>query len=187
MALFTTKDHAEIRPGLRLRYAVCKSSAEFLPYTSSSKRGSSSTDLIVLHHGHTGSMETFEPCAAQLLKLRPQATILLLDCRGAGQSDKPSGATSYSIELLVEDTLLLVDRLFSPGQRFAMVGHSMGGLTSLALALSHPERAASGSWGLLPPHPFFPRRPKQLRETTRLGAPLHSSPRCGVRWPRPRK
>ena len=85
-------------------------------------------------------METFEPCAAQLLKLRPQATILLLDCRGAGQSDKPSGASSYSIELLVEDTLLLVDRLFSPGQRFAMVGHSMGGLTSLALALSHPER-----------------------------------------------
>jgi pimeloyl-ACP methyl ester carboxylesterase len=137
MIVSTAKDFATIRPSLKLYYQVHKSSTE-IPYSSSSKRGPS--ELIVFHHGHTGCLAAWPQCAAELLKLRPQATCLLLDCRGAGLSDRPVAAANHTIELLAEDVVLLVDQLFSPSQRFAMVGHSMGGLASLALALHCPER-----------------------------------------------
>ncbi len=60
------------------------------------------------------------------------------DLRGHGHSDHPTDAAAYSFEILAEDVLGLADRL--GWDRFALVGHSMGGAVAQLVALTHPER-----------------------------------------------
>jgi 3-oxoadipate enol-lactonase len=68
--------------------------------------------------------------------LRQDADILLYDCRGHGQSDKPPGP--YSVELFADD---LADLLDAVGWRSAVVaGASMGGCVTLAFAGAYPEK-----------------------------------------------
>ena len=129
--IVTSVNFCPIRPDLNLHYHLSSTTTAGL---------STPTDLVVFHHGHTSSCEAFAETARALLSLRPDVTCLLLDCRGAGQSDCPVGAQSYTIDLLVEDTILLVNKLFSASQRFSIAGHSMGGVTALQLAIRHPDR-----------------------------------------------
>lgn len=61
--------------------------------------------------------------------------VIAFDNRGAGRSDKPDD--TYSVELLAEDALAVVDAL---GERPAHVaGFSLGGYIALTLALRHRE------------------------------------------------
>jgi 3-oxoadipate enol-lactonase len=61
--------------------------------------------------------------------------VIVLDPRGGGQSDKPSGG--YSIEQMAEDVAGLFGTLGIA--RADVVGYSMGGKIALQLAASHPE------------------------------------------------
>ena len=64
---------------------------------------------------------------------------ITFDNRGAGRSDKPD--EPYSIELLAEDALVVLDEL---GSRPAhVVGFSMGGYIALTLARRWPDAVAS--------------------------------------------
>jgi 3-oxoadipate enol-lactonase len=64
--------------------------------------------------------------------------VLTYDCRGHGQSDKPTGA--YRVEQFADDLADLLDHL---GWRSAIVaGASMGGCVALAFAAVYPMRAA---------------------------------------------
>jgi 3-oxoadipate enol-lactonase len=69
-----------------------------------------------------------------------QATaVLLYDCRGHGQSDKPKGP--YRIERFAHD---LADLMDGVGWRSAVIaGASMGGCVTLAFAAAYPARAAA--------------------------------------------
>lgn len=60
------------------------------------------------------------------------------DLRGHGGSDHPTGATDYSFEILAADVLALADAL--AWDRFALMGHSMGGAVAQIVALHHPGR-----------------------------------------------
>jgi pimeloyl-ACP methyl ester carboxylesterase len=60
------------------------------------------------------------------------------DLRGHGRSDRPTDPEAYSFELMAEDVLALADDL--GWDRFALVGHSMGGAVAQLLALDRPER-----------------------------------------------
>jgi pimeloyl-ACP methyl ester carboxylesterase len=60
------------------------------------------------------------------------------DLRGHGRSDHPTDAAAYSFEILAADVLGLADTL--GWDRFALVGHSMGGAVAQLIALDHPER-----------------------------------------------
>jgi pimeloyl-ACP methyl ester carboxylesterase len=65
---------------------------------------------------------------------------LTFDNRGIARS-QPQGDDPLSVELMVEDTARLMD---SAGfDRAHIVGHSLGGLIALALALDHPSRVKS--------------------------------------------
>ena len=60
------------------------------------------------------------------------------DLRGHGRSDRPTDPDAYSFELLAGDVVALADDL--GWERFALLGHSMGGAVAQLVALGHPER-----------------------------------------------
>ncbi len=60
------------------------------------------------------------------------------DLRGHGRSDHPTEAGAYTFEILAADVVALADHL--SWERFALVGHSMGGAVAQLVALDHPER-----------------------------------------------
>ena len=66
------------------------------------------------------------------------AAVLVCDCRGHGESDKPAGP--YTVELFARDLADLMDHV---GWNSALVaGASMGGCVSLAFAAAFPARTA---------------------------------------------
>lgn len=69
-------------------------------------------------------------------RLADDAVILVYDCRGHGQSDKPEGP--YRIESFADDLSDLLDHIGWPSAIVA--GASMGGCVSLAFAAAYPAR-----------------------------------------------
>jgi 3-oxoadipate enol-lactonase len=63
-------------------------------------------------------------------------TVVAVDNRGAGRSDKPN--EPYTIELMAADAIAVLDA--AGIQRASVLGYSMGGRIALQLALSHPGR-----------------------------------------------
>lgn len=92
---------------------------------------------VVLSCGLCNTAENWrpqvEPCVRAGLRL------VLWDYRGHGRSDAPDDPSAYSIERVVDDLARVVD-WGSPGAPAVVGGLSFGGLASLHLALSRPER-----------------------------------------------
>lgn len=75
----------------------------------------------------------------QIEGLRGRFTLIAPDNRGIGDSEATDGR--LSVEAMAEDALAIMD---AEGiDRFAVVGHSMGGLIAQAVALQAPSRVAS--------------------------------------------
>jgi len=89
--------------------------------------------------------------------LARQYTVIALDPRGAGLSDKP--ATGYDTGTMATDVAQLMDALGHP--QFALAGLDVGMWTAYALAADYPEKAvrlAVGEAvipGILPSPPLF--------------------------------
>lgn len=64
---------------------------------------------------------------------------ITFDLRGFGASEDPTGP--YEMDDLVGDLGCVVDEL--AGETFHLVGHSLGGMISLAFAVRHPDRLRS--------------------------------------------
>lgn len=62
--------------------------------------------------------------------------VITFDNRGVGGTDKPTGV--YSADMLAADTVGLLDGLGI--EKAAIMGHSMGGFVTQALALNYPQR-----------------------------------------------
>ena len=71
-----------------------------------------------------------------MLPLSRSFTVIAVDPRGVGLSDKPIGG--YDTDSQASDMLALMDALGYP--LFAMVGYDIGEWTAYAMASDHPER-----------------------------------------------
>lgn len=89
---------------------------------------------VVLVHGWTQDRRTWDRVAALL---PPQIRRVRYDLRGHGESAPPAPGTA-TIDRLADDLAEVVGA-FAPTGRLVLAGHSMGGMTIMALADRHPE------------------------------------------------
>lgn len=91
--------------------------------------------VLVCHPGGPGfSSSEF----ADLAGLWEQFTLIMLNPRGTGGSDRPRARDAYSIEDYVSDLEEL--RLHLGLERMLLLGHSHGGVVAMAYAAEHPAR-----------------------------------------------
>jgi pimeloyl-ACP methyl ester carboxylesterase len=107
-----------------------------------------SGEVILFHHGYTGSHDSWPPIVDQL---RDEFRCVMMDARGAGDSAHPDGG--YTIEQYAADVIGMADALGI--DRFTYVGHSMGGGIGMWLGLEYAGRldrlvlvASVGSGGI---------------------------------------
>ena len=99
--------------------------------------GSGSPPLVLVH-GFTGARTDFtfvhQPLAASRRVLAP-------DQRGHRDTSNPTDPSTYTLDQLVEDLETFLDRVTD--QPVHLLGHSMGGIVVMRLALAHPDRVRS--------------------------------------------
>jgi pimeloyl-ACP methyl ester carboxylesterase len=91
---------------------------------------------FVFVHGWTCDRSFFAPQAEHFAR---RHRVVSVDLRGHGESDKPQGP--YPIAAYADDIAYVIEQL-GLGKAVA-VGHSMGGITVLQLAATHPDRVAA--------------------------------------------
>jgi pimeloyl-ACP methyl ester carboxylesterase len=91
---------------------------------------------LLLLHGFTGAKEDFTEWLDPLADAGWH--VVAPDHRGHGVSSKPEEESAYSFEILAADSLALLDAL--GWERFALLGHSMGGMVAQFVATKSPER-----------------------------------------------
>lgn len=103
---------------------------------------------LVLIHGLAGQMRNFTYALLDLLK--KDFRVIIVERPGSGYSTRPPEA-SASINAQAETIARFIEKLGL--EQPIIVGHSLGGAISLAIALNHPERV--GGLALLAPltHP----------------------------------
>ena len=94
---------------------------------------------LLLLHGFTGARNDFERWIEPLAERGWH--VVVPDHRGHGDSDKPEAEDAYGFEIFAADALALVDQL--GWERFALLGHSMGGMVAQVLTLTAPARVAA--------------------------------------------
>ncbi|MGZ4603744.1 MAG: 3-oxoadipate enol-lactonase [Kineosporiaceae bacterium] len=95
--------------------------------------GPAGAPVVVMAPSLGSTMRMWDPQAAVLARTR---RVLRFDTRGHGGSPAPPGP--YEIADLVDDLVALLDRLGI--ERADLVGLSLGGMTSLLAAATHPDR-----------------------------------------------
>lgn len=91
---------------------------------------------LLLVHGFTGAKEDF---ADHLDALAAEGWwVVAPDLRGHGASTQPPLEADYALATFAADLVGLVDGL--GWERFALLGHSMGGMIAQELVLDHPDR-----------------------------------------------
>ena len=96
---------------------------------------------VIFLHGGNGRAQDW---ANQFRVLSPGYTAIALDIRGHGKSEGPKTEAEYSIPLITEDVLGLLNLLRI--DKCCLVGHSFGGFVALQFAVTHQDRLA----GLVP-------------------------------------
>lgn len=99
---------------------------------------SSAEITVVLVHGWTLASQTWDRVASGLAEQMGKAVrIVRFDLRGHGESD-PAPPGTATIEQCADDLAELITELVPHGD-VVLAGHSMGGMTIMALAEQHPE------------------------------------------------
>jgi non-heme chloroperoxidase len=94
--------------------------------------------VVVFVHGWAMSGQVYDRLLEHVD--RSGLTLLVLDLRGAGDSDKPDAAEAYSLAHYAGDVLAVANA--EKADSFVVVGHSMGGQVVQWLAANHPDRIA---------------------------------------------
>jgi non-heme chloroperoxidase len=96
------------------------------------------TRPLVVVHGFTGSRRDFSWRFAELAQL---GRTIVPDLRGHGESTHTGDASSYTLEQVAADLVAFCDALGI--ESCDLLGHSMGGMAALRVALAAPARVAS--------------------------------------------
>jgi pimeloyl-ACP methyl ester carboxylesterase len=109
---------------------------EVAPYASSPKRksGVADTATVVFVHGFALTMDCWH---FQRLAFRGKRRMVFYDQRSHGRSER-SERDNATIDQLGRDLRTVLDAL-APDEPVVLVGHSMGGMSIVALAEHHPE------------------------------------------------
>ena len=99
---------------------------------------------VILIHGLYASALTNWQFPGIMGELAKHYQVVALDCRGHGQSGKPTEEGAYGVKM-VEDVVRLMDHLRIAKARVA--GYSMGGMITMKLLTLHPERVSSAVVG----------------------------------------
>jgi len=99
---------------------------------------------LLMIHGFTSSSRTWYEMG-WVEALSDQFRLLLVDCRGRGQSEKPHNPEAYGREHLLGDCVGLLDYLGI--DKACLMGYSMGGTITLHLLFEHPNRFYSAVIG----------------------------------------
>jgi 3-oxoadipate enol-lactonase len=91
---------------------------------------------LLLLHGFTGAKEDFTEWLDPLASRGWHA--VAPDHRGHGSSSHPASDDAYSFAILARDSLALASAL--GWERFALLGHSMGGMMAQVMAIDAHER-----------------------------------------------
>ncbi|AWN42903.1 alpha/beta fold hydrolase [Methylobacterium durans] len=97
--------------------------------------GGSGPPLLLLH-GHPQTHATWHAVAPRLAE---RFSVVAMDLRGYGDSDKPGGGeghANYSKRAMAADAVAVMRRLGH--ERFAVVGHDRGGRVAHRMTLDHP-------------------------------------------------
>ena len=105
---------------------------------------SGSGDPVILIHGlySSGTMNWGLPGITAQLAQHHQ--VIVMDCRGHGQSGKPETEGAYGTNM-VGDVVRLMDHLHIAKAR--LVGYSMGGMITMKMLALHPERVSAAVLG----------------------------------------
>jgi len=124
-------------------------------------------EAIVCLHGMTGSTQDW---GNQISVLLPKYRVVARDQRGHGKSAAPSGEEQYSIPVFADDVFALLKMLDI--KKCCLMGHSIGGFTTLQFALEHPDMIAAlvlvdTSSGQFARDPSFAQLQEKQRELAR--------------------
>ncbi len=110
--------NVSLKTGVRLRYAY---------------QGDAGGEPIILLHGYTDSSFSY---SAVLPLLDRKYRVYVLDQRGHGESDRPTGA--YALQTFAADVVAFMDVMKI--DKATIVGHSMGSFVAQHVAVAAPER-----------------------------------------------
>jgi pimeloyl-ACP methyl ester carboxylesterase len=103
-------------------------------------------DPIVLVHGFASNKNVNWVYPGWVSELKKNGRrVIALDLRGHGESSKLYDPAQYSIEIMADDVIALMDHLKL--ERADMMGYSMGGRTTAYLARYQPRRLRSAILG----------------------------------------
>jgi len=102
---------------------------------AATESGSGGAPLLLLH-GFTGAKEDFADWIDAFAT--SGFHVVAPDLRGHGASSKPADESAYSLATFAADTHGVADAL--GWDRYALLGHSMGGMVAQAVALDAPDR-----------------------------------------------
>jgi pimeloyl-ACP methyl ester carboxylesterase len=103
-----------------------------------------SGEPVILIHGLYASAQKNWGFPGVIADLSQHYRVIALDCRGHGDSGKPTNEGDYGVKM-VEDVVRLMDHLHLASAN--IVGYSMGGMIALKLAATHPDRVHSAILG----------------------------------------
>jgi pimeloyl-ACP methyl ester carboxylesterase len=102
---------------------------------SAAEAGNGGAPLLLLH-GFTGAKEDFADWIDAFATHGYH--VVAPDLRGHGASGQPADESAYSLATYSADARALADEL--GWDRFALLGHSMGGMVAQCVALDRPDR-----------------------------------------------
>ena len=95
---------------------------------------------LVMLHGFSGSLEDWRE-QGYAESLRKNNTLILIDYRPHGRSEKPHGPEDYLVERFVDDVVAVMDDMSIENAH--CIGYSAGGSIALTLAKMVPRRVKS--------------------------------------------
>jgi len=116
-------------------------------HTHIQQLGSGQKTIVFVHGIVVDNMSSLYFTLANPIAMEHRA--ILYDLRGHGRTERPR--TGYDVETLVYDLDGVLNHT-TPSQPVFLLGHSFGGLLSLAYAMCHPEKVA----GLILIDPLLP-------------------------------
>lgn len=117
-------EHHEFLNGVRLYYRVAGVTSD--------------VPVIFLHGGPGYSSYSFAQSAGK--RLETNLSMVYLDQRGSGCSERPWWSGAYSLPAIVQDIEALREKLGK--EKVALIGHSFGGTVALEYAKQYPDRVA---------------------------------------------